>query len=57
MVLELGNLALRAARRQFQVFVHPPSRILATAEQHGLRTTLDRIGRPWQIAALERPPT
>jgi magnesium-protoporphyrin O-methyltransferase len=53
--LTLGNLTLRLARRQFQVFLHPPDRILATAEGHGLRTVFNRPGLFWQVAALERP--
>ncbi len=51
----LENLALRVARRQFQVFLHPPERILATAEERGLTTALNRPGLVWQVAALERP--
>jgi 2-polyprenyl-3-methyl-5-hydroxy-6-metoxy-1,4-benzoquinol methylase len=52
--LALGNLVLGAARRQFHVFIHPPARILATAEQHGLTTTHNSRGLFWQVAALER---
>jgi hypothetical protein len=51
----LGNLALRAARRQFHVFVYAPARIFGTAEQHGLRVVFDQPGRFWEVAALERP--
>lgn len=53
--LGLGNLALRIVRRQFRVFLHSPERILATAEQRGLRTTLNQPGLFWQVAVLERP--
>jgi magnesium-protoporphyrin O-methyltransferase len=53
--LGLGNFVLGAARRQFHVFLHPPARILATAEQRGLTTTHNSRGFFWQIAALERP--
>lgn len=52
--LRLGNLALRVARRQFQVFLHPPEQILATAERHGLRTAVNETGVFWQVAALRR---
>lgn len=52
--LSLGNLALRVARRQFQVFLHSPDKILATAEQQGLKTASNRTGLFWQIAALRR---
>ena len=41
-------------RRQFRIFLHPPDKKLATAEQHRLRTTLNRPGLFWQVAALER---
>ncbi len=52
--LAIGNLVLRAARLQFQVFVHPPARIIATAEECGLETTLNRSGIFWQVAAFRR---
>ncbi|MBJ7598038.1 MAG: SAM-dependent methyltransferase [Candidatus Nephthysia bennettiae] len=55
LAVRLGNLGLRLARRQFQVFLHPPARILATAEQHGLRTSFNEPGLFWQVTALERP--
>jgi hypothetical protein len=41
-------------RRQFRVFGHPPNQILATAEQHGLDTRLNRPGLVWQVVVLER---
>jgi magnesium-protoporphyrin O-methyltransferase len=53
-LLAVGNLALRVTRRQFQVFVHRPAEILAVAERHGLRQTLDKPGTFWQIAAAQR---
>ena len=52
--LGLANFGLWIARRQFHIFVHSPDQILAIAKQHGLRTTLNRPGVVWQIAALER---
>jgi 2-polyprenyl-3-methyl-5-hydroxy-6-metoxy-1,4-benzoquinol methylase len=55
-LLSIGNFGLRAARRQFHVFVHPPRRILAEAERHGLRTALDEPGRFWEVAAAQRAP-
>jgi protein-L-isoaspartate O-methyltransferase len=54
MGVAVGNLLLRATRQRFQVFVHPPERILAIAEQHGLRTTLNEVGLFWQVAELQR---
>lgn len=50
----LGNAMLRATRREFQIFLHPPKRILATSEQHGLRTILDDTGVLWTVAGLRR---
>jgi magnesium-protoporphyrin O-methyltransferase len=52
--LSLANLALRMTQRGFQVFVHRPERILATAESRGLTTTLNRAGIFWQMIALRR---
>jgi len=52
--LGLGNLALRVARREFHVFLHPPRKIIATSEQYGLRTVLNRAGPFWTVAALRR---
>lgn len=52
--LGAGNFGLRLARREFQVFLHPPQMILATSEQHGLRTVLDRPGVFWTVAAFHR---
>jgi 2-polyprenyl-3-methyl-5-hydroxy-6-metoxy-1,4-benzoquinol methylase len=55
LILALGNLGLRVARREFQVFLHPPDRIRRTAELHGLRVQMERPGLFWEIAALKRP--
>ncbi|HET7466236.1 MAG TPA: SAM-dependent methyltransferase [Candidatus Dormibacteraeota bacterium] len=48
------NAVLLATRREFHLFLHPPQRILATSEQHGLRTVLDNKGFLWTVAALRR---
>jgi 2-polyprenyl-3-methyl-5-hydroxy-6-metoxy-1,4-benzoquinol methylase len=53
-LLGLGNLGLRAARRQFHVFVHQRDRILAAAEQQGLRTSQVQPGLFWTVVALQR---
>jgi 2-polyprenyl-3-methyl-5-hydroxy-6-metoxy-1,4-benzoquinol methylase len=50
----LGNAVLRLTRREFHIFLHPPKEILATSEQHGLRTVLDEPGILWSVAALRR---
>lgn len=52
--LGLGNLILRLTRREFQIFLHPPRRILATSEEHGLRVIFDQTGVIWTVAALRR---
>ena len=52
--LKLGNSALRATRREFQVFLHPPRDIIAVSEGHGLRTVLNQTGAFWTVAALSR---
>lgn len=52
--LSFANLVLRMTRRGFQVFVHRPERILATAEDRGLKTTLNRAGSFWQMIVLQR---
>jgi 16S rRNA G966 N2-methylase RsmD len=52
--LAVVNTVFRITRREFQIFVHPPKRIRATGEQHGLRTVHDDAGVFWSIAALRR---
>lgn len=52
--LALANLMLRITRRGFQVFVHRPERILATAGDRGLKATLNHAGIFWQVVALRR---
>ena len=54
LMLALGNFVLRVMQRQFQVFVHPPEKILAEAERHGLHTALDAPGLFWEVAAAQR---
>ena len=49
-----GNAMLRATGREFHIFLHPPRSILATSEQHGLRTILNESGVLWTVAALRR---
>ena len=53
--LRLGNLAFRLARREFQIFLHPPKRIIATTEQQGLLTVHNHNGTLWTVAAFGRP--
>jgi magnesium-protoporphyrin O-methyltransferase len=55
--LGIANFMLWATRREFHIFVHPPARIFATSEQHGLARALDQRGLLWTVAALRRPGT
>ena len=48
------DFGLRIFRREFQVFYHPPKKILATCEQHGLKTVVNRPGLAWTVAAFRR---
>ena len=50
----LANLMLLAARREFHIFLHPPRRIIATSERHGLRPLLNQNGVLWIVSALRR---
>jgi hypothetical protein len=53
--LTIVNFGFRVVRLQFRVFLHRPELILAVAEKHGLKTTLNHRGLLWQVAALDRP--
>jgi magnesium-protoporphyrin O-methyltransferase len=53
-VISAGDLALRVARQQFQIFVHPPNKVLATAERHGLKTVSNQPSLFWEVASLRR---
>lgn len=52
--LTLANYLLWAMRREFHVFLHPPKKIIATSQQHGLEPVLDEPGVLWTVAALRR---
>src|SRR5438034_9423637 len=53
-LISLGDLALRLARQQFQVFLHPPDKIIATAERHGLKSVSNQTSFFWEAARLRR---
>jgi hypothetical protein len=53
-VISLGDFALRVARQQFQVFLHQPRKIIATAEGHGLKTLAKQTSYFWEVASLRR---
>jgi Methyltransferase domain len=50
----LMNLWLRFTGNDFRGFVHPTSAMLEVGRRHGLTPVLERQGRFWQLAALER---
>src|SRR5437773_2487093 len=52
--IQLELVRAGATRREFHIFLHPPSGILATSEQHGLRTVHNQSGVVWTVAALCR---
>lgn len=52
--ISLMDLVLRLARREFQVFYHPPKGILATCEERGLKTMANRPGIAWTVATFRR---
>jgi Methyltransferase domain len=53
-VVGMGDFVLRVARQQFQVFLHPPDEIIATAERHGLKTVSNQTSFFWEVASLRR---
>lgn len=48
-VLAMGNCGCQITRREFHVFLHPPSRIREEAEAHGLNVSSDRPGLFWEV--------
>jgi hypothetical protein len=52
--LDAVNAVMRLGRREFQVFLHSPDTIVATAEQRGLKPASNEPGFVWQIVALRR---
>jgi 2-polyprenyl-3-methyl-5-hydroxy-6-metoxy-1,4-benzoquinol methylase len=49
------NLLARLLRWEYRNWVHPPERLVAVAEGHGLALVAESKGFVWQAAALERP--
>ena len=52
--LAVGNFGLRLLRREFQVFLHPPARIIDASQRQGMRAVLDNRGAFWEVAALRK---
>lgn len=54
LLVPVQNLIFRLRGCRFRVFAHPPKRMLAVLDQHGLRLAGTRSGLAWQVAALQR---
>jgi 2-polyprenyl-3-methyl-5-hydroxy-6-metoxy-1,4-benzoquinol methylase len=48
------NLMMRLTQSNFRGFAHPPGAMLGVLEDRGLRRTLQRRSRIWQVAGLQR---
>jgi magnesium-protoporphyrin O-methyltransferase len=53
-VVATQNLLLRLGRRDFRIFAHPPSGMLAVLAAHGLRPTVAHRGPAWWVATAVR---
>jgi 2-polyprenyl-3-methyl-5-hydroxy-6-metoxy-1,4-benzoquinol methylase len=54
LLLAAQNLVFRLRRREFRAYAHPPARMLAVVEQHGLQPTYAHNPIVWQVAGFER---
>ena len=54
LAIGLENLQRRVRRNDFRAFVHPPERLIATAESQGLTLTYRHRTALWSIAGFER---
>jgi magnesium-protoporphyrin O-methyltransferase len=54
LAIGLENLQRRVRRNDFRAFVHPPERLIATAESQGLTLTYRHHTALWSIAGFER---
>jgi len=52
--LGLANLLLRATRREFHIFLHPPPKIIAASQERGLQPLLNQKGVLWIVSTLRR---
>lgn len=50
------NLLQRLTRSTFRTFAHPPGKMHATLERHGLRAAYEHRGAIWHVAGHERAP-
>jgi magnesium-protoporphyrin O-methyltransferase len=54
LVLGIQNAGFRLMRREFRVFAHPPSAMLAVLGDRGLRVAFTHTGVAWSVTGLER---
>lgn len=52
--VRLGNAVLRLRNKDFRGFVHPPARLIAAAEEEGLRLEHESEATIWRVAGFER---
>jgi tRNA G37 N-methylase Trm5 len=53
-VVWMANVGMAMTRRQFRIFLHPVAQIVAVGESHGLKRSVTRAGRFWEIAMMQR---
>lgn len=53
-IVRMANVGMGMTRREFRIFLHPMLQILAAAESHGLRLSVDRPGAFWQVSVMDR---
>ena len=53
-VVWMANAGMAMTRRQFRIFLHPVAQIVAVGESHGLKGSVTRAGRFWEIAMMQR---
>jgi cyclopropane fatty-acyl-phospholipid synthase-like methyltransferase len=49
-VVWMANVGMWMARREFRIFLHPVSQIVAIAESRGLKRSVSKAGVFWEIA-------
>jgi 2-polyprenyl-3-methyl-5-hydroxy-6-metoxy-1,4-benzoquinol methylase len=54
LLIAAQNLFFRLRRKEFRTFAHPPARMLAVVEEHGLRRAYAHDPIVWQIAGFAR---
>jgi Methyltransferase domain len=54
LLIAVQNLYFRIMGREFRVFLHPPSSMLAVLDEHGLRVEFAHTGFAWQVTGLVR---